>query len=191
MSSILALDIAGNPFKWLDIERAAHYAAGGKVAWDLGDEILVMRGGVQRASGLRSELVIRPVIALAKSEAMVGHLRAIPLGHDNSLLFRRDRHICAYCGDEFSRQHLTRDHVHPKGKGGRDVWENVVTACRPCNMRKGCRTPEEARMPLLYVPYSPCRAETFILNGRHILADQMEYLAARLPNHSRLRLAAA
>lgn len=45
-------------------------------------------------------------------------------------------------------------------------------------------------MPLLYVPYTPCRAETFILSGRNILADQMDYLAARLPVPSRLRRAA-
>lgn len=189
MSSILALDIAGNPFKWLDIERAIHYAASGKIAWDLGDEIVVVRGGIQRVSGLRSELAIRPVIALAKSEAMVRHLRALPLGHDNTMLFRRDRNLCAYCGEEFGRAHLTRDHVHPKGKGGLDVWGNVVTACRSCNMKKGCRTPDEARMPLLFVPYEPCRDESFLLSGRNILADQMEYLAARLPRHSRLRAA--
>ena len=45
--------------------------------------------------------------------------------------------------------------------------------------------PDEARMPLLYVPYVPCRFEHFILSERRILADQMEYLAARLPKHSR------
>lgn len=76
----------------------------------------------------------------------------------------------------------------PRARGGKDVWTNVVTACRICNMRKACRTPDEARMPLLYVPYAPCRFEHFILTGRRILADQMEYLAARLPRHSRLAM---
>lgn len=188
MTRILALDIAGNPFRWLDIERAIHYVAAGKVAWDLGDESLVFRGGFQR-DGLRSELIVRPVIALGKSEAMVRHMGALPLGHDNTLLFKRDLGICAYCGEDHGRANLTRDHILPRARLGRDVWTNVVTACRDCNMKKGCRTPDEAGMPLLYVPYEPCRFEHFILSGRHILADQMEYLAARLPRHSRFLLA--
>ena len=74
----------------------------------------------------------------------------------------------------------------PRGKGGRDEWTNVVTACHVCNQRKACRSPREAKMDLLYVPYAPCRFEHFILSGRNILADQMDYLAARLPDHSRL-----
>ena len=63
---------------------------------------------------------------------------------------------------------------------------NVVAACRFCNHRKGARTPEEAHTPLRYLPYAPCRYEHFILSGRNILADQMDYLTAMLPAHSRL-----
>jgi hypothetical protein len=106
---ILALDIAGNPFRCLDIEQAIVYAAGGKVAWEIGDDKLVFRGGVRR-TGERSQIALRPVIALAKSEAMVRHLQPLPLGHNNTLLFRRDREICAYCGERFDRRFLTRDH---------------------------------------------------------------------------------
>lgn len=187
MTQILALDIAGNPFRWLDIERAAYYVAGGKVAWDLGESGLVLHGGRSRSAGIRSELVIKPVIALAKSDAMVRHHRdELPLGRDNTLLFRRDRNTCAYCGERFDKRDLTREHIFPRARGGADVWANVVTACRHCNERKACRTPEEARMPLLYVPYVPCRFEHFILTGRAILVDQMDYLAARLPGHSRV-----
>lgn len=185
MTRILALDIAGNPFRWLDVEQAIGYAACGRVAWELGEREFVFHGGMRR-SGERSRIALRPVIALTKSEAMVRHLQALPLGHDNALLFRRDRDLCAYCGERFNRETLTRDHIVPRARGGRDMWTNVVTACRWCNMRKACRTPDEARMPLLYVPYEPCRFEHFILTGRRILADQMEYLAARLPCHSRL-----
>lgn len=187
MNQILALDIAGNPFRWLDIDRAIRYVATGKVAWSLGEAPMVFRGGVQRVTGARSRLAVPPVIALAKSEVMVRHVRPIPLGDDNDPLFRRDRHMCAYCGGVFGRRELTRDHIHPKARGGLDVWMNVVTACRSCNnLRKGCRTPEEAGMPLLYVPYEPCVFEGFLLVGRNVLADQMEYLFARLPLHSRL-----
>lgn len=185
MTKILTLDIAGNPFRWIDIERAIYYMARGKVAWELGNAAMTFNGGVRR-DGMRSQIVLHPVIALAKSEGLARHARTLPLGHDNSLLFRRDRNICAYCGDEFDKSLLTREHIYPKGRGGKDIWTNVVTSCVPCNRKKGCRTPEEARMPLLYVPYEPCRFEHFLLTGRNILVDQMDYLAARLPRHSRL-----
>lgn len=186
MTQILALDIAGNPFRWLDYDRAIRYVASGKVAWSLGDAPMVFTGGVQRITGLRSRLDLPPVIALAKSEVMVRHVRPTPLGDDNDPLFRRDRHMCAYCGGVFGKRELSRDHIHPKGRGGLDVWMNAVTACRICNQRKGCRTPEQAGLSLLYVPYEPCVFEGFLLSGRNVLADQMEYLAARLPKHSRM-----
>lgn len=185
MTRILALDIAGNPFRWLDFDRAIYYVAAGKVVWALGECDRVFRGGTQ-ASGARSEIALPPVIALAKSESMVRYMRPLPLGHDNALLFARDRNTCAYCGEVGDRSNLTRDHILPRARGGRDVWTNVATAHRSCNERKACRTPEEAGTPLLYVPYEPCRFEHFILTGRNILADQHDYLAARLPRHSRL-----
>lgn len=184
-TQILALDISGTPFRWLDQERAAYYVAGNKVAWTLGEHAGMLHGGTQRATGLRSVLALPPIIALSKSEAMVRHFGPIHLGHDNRLLFRRDRDICAYCGEKIASSQRTRDHVIPRARGGKDAWTNTVTAHRGCNMAKGCRTPEEAGMPLLYVPYEPCRFEHFILSGRNILADQMEYLEARLPKHSR------
>jgi len=67
-------------------------------------------------------------------------------------IIRRDRHTCQYCG---SREKLTLDHVHPKSRGGKDTWENLVSACVPCNNRKGDRTPEEAGMTLSGKLYRP------------------------------------
>ncbi len=67
-------------------------------------------------------------------------------------VMRRDRFRCQYCG---SREKLTVDHVLPKSRGGKDTWENLVTACTPCNNRKGNRTPEEAEMPLVRKPFRP------------------------------------
>ena len=76
----------------------------------------------------------------------------------------------------------------PTSRGGKDTWTNVVSACRSCNQLKAAKTPEEAGMPLLYVPYLPSRWEDMILQSRteHILADQMEFLRANLPRGSRL-----
>lgn len=60
----------------------------------------------------------------------------------------RDNFTCQYCGATPGRPLLTLDHIVPRSRGGQTTWENVVTACRPCNMRKGNRTPEEAGMTL-------------------------------------------
>jgi 5-methylcytosine-specific restriction endonuclease McrA len=104
-------------------------------------------------------------------------------------LFRRDGHLCLYCGHQFRDGNLTRDHVVPLSKGGRDVWSNVVTACRGCNTRKGCRTPEQAKMALLAVPYVPNWAEFLALSNRRILADQMQFLKAQFNQHARVHSA--
>lgn len=68
-------------------------------------------------------------------------------------VFHRDNHACQYCGRE--TRELTLDHVVPRRRGGQHNWENVVSACVPCNRRKAGRTPAEARMPLLSHPKAP------------------------------------
>jgi 5-methylcytosine-specific restriction endonuclease McrA len=67
-------------------------------------------------------------------------------------IFARDRYRCQYCGRRGTAFDLTLDHILPRSRGGRTVAENLVTACQACNNRKGDRTPEEARMPLLTNP---------------------------------------
>lgn len=188
MTHILALDIAGTPFRWLEPREPISYHAAGKVAWELGEEVARFRGGY-RYSQMRSSIATRGVIALARSEAMVKWAKAVlPLGDRNDLLFKRDRYVCGYCAQRFTYGELTRDHVLPRCRGGKDVWENVVSACKNCNhLRKRDRTPEEAGMPLVYLPYAPCRYEHFILSGRSILADQMEYLVSKVSRASRYR----
>jgi 5-methylcytosine-specific restriction endonuclease McrA len=68
-------------------------------------------------------------------------------------LFARDEWSCVYCGTSGGR--LTLDHVVPRSRGGDSVWENVVTACAPCNLRKGDRLPEEASMTMRRHPRPP------------------------------------
>ena len=68
-------------------------------------------------------------------------------------IIKRDSARCQYCGSH--QKPLTVDHVLPKNRGGEDSWENLVCACVTCNNRKGNRTPEEARMPLLRRPQRP------------------------------------
>jgi len=87
---------------------------------------------------------------------------------------KRDGHKCAYCGR--GDLPFTIDHVIPKSKGGEDTWENLVTACLPCNNRKGNRTPEEASMKLRIKPYKPNHI-LFLLNSvNHIDSSWKPYL---------------
>jgi len=78
---------------------------------------------------------------------------ALPL--TRRLVYARDHYTCQYCGGQFPTSQLTMDHVIPKSRGGQKVWENIVTACKRCNQKKGNRTPEEARMRLRRPPYRP------------------------------------
>ncbi len=68
-------------------------------------------------------------------------------------LLQRDNNCCQYCGYKGNR--LSIDHVIPRSRGGLDSWENVTTACLSCNVKKGNRTPQEAKMPLKRTPFKP------------------------------------
>ncbi len=70
-------------------------------------------------------------------------------------LMLRDQHQCQYCGKRPPLRDLNIDHVVPRSRGGDDSWENLVTACRVCNLRKGWKTPEEANMRLARRPFRP------------------------------------
>jgi 5-methylcytosine-specific restriction endonuclease McrA len=83
--------------------------------------------------------------------------RPMPLTRRN--LFQRDGHCCQYCG--YRGDTLSIDHVIPRSRGGIDSWENVTTACLPCNVHKGNRTPQEAEMPLQRMPRRPLNSLSF------------------------------
>jgi len=87
-------------------------------------------------------------------------------------VFNRDRYTCQYCGKE-TRQ-LTLDHVIPRYRGGQHTWENVVSACIPCNRRKAGRTPEQAGMRLIRHP-SPPRGNRFFYIPNYYLQIQSEW----------------
>ena len=91
-------------------------------------------------------------------------------------LFARDGWRCVYCGSGGGR--LTLDHVVPRSRGGESVWENVVTACAPCNHRKGSRTLEEARMKLLRTPRAPAPVLFIHLAASRIPTGWQPYLGA-------------
>lgn len=190
---ILRTNQAGMPLEWIDYREAARLYVLGQVAYTCGDPLFVLRGGINTSTRRQSRLTIHSIIATQGShhnlEQQLGPDYSPPLS--NRALFKRDDHICMYCGQRFPARLLSRDHVRPLSKGGQDVWTNVVTACVRCNNHKAGRTPEDAGMELLAVPFTPTHAEYIYLMGRHILADQMEFLRAHFPRssplHQRLR----
>jgi hypothetical protein len=181
--NVLALDASGLPRRWINFEDAITYHAKGMVVWSLGETLATFRGGVNN-QGVESVLSTPSIIAVKGSGFSMEKFGRVVL--TNKSLFSRDRHVCAYCGDQYTSTHLSRDHVIPRVEGGPDIWTNVVTACKPCNLKKGRKLLENTNMKLLYVPYEPNHFENMILLNRNILADQMEYLLAGVPKDSRL-----
>lgn len=185
MHDVLQLDITGLPQAWISVEQAACLVATDAVVWSAGDQPLaVMRGGVNTATGRQSVLAVPPIVAL-RGASKINLFDVVPTFGKGKLL-KRDRHTCAYCGVVLDHRALTVDHIVPASRGGALSWMNTVAACRACNSRKAARTPDEARMPLLFAPFVPSRFEDFILKGRHIRADVHDWLTARLPKGSRL-----
>jgi len=101
--------------------------------------------------------------------------RAVKRKISRRALFARDWHRCVYCG---SSGRLTLDHVVPRSRGGDSVWENVVTSCAPCNLRKGNRLPEEIEMRMLVKPRVPTSALFVTLSAPRIPERWQPYLAA-------------
>jgi len=180
---ILRLDVTGQPVKWIPWQEAVSIYARDMVAWTTGAHAFTLHGGHCRLTGLQSTIEINSIVAVRGENKLI-HQRHIP-PLTNRELFRRDRNMCLYCGREHLDDELTRDHVKPISTGGRDLWSNVVTACRRCNTHKGGRTPEQANMPLLAIPYIPNLAEYLYLRNRRILADQMEFLRSQFKNIDR------
>ena len=181
---VLQLDLSGRPQAWISAREAAVIYASEGIAWTLGDTFYVLRGGLQRRTGLQSRIDLHPIIAVKGSMPSRAWRQVPTLA--NAKLFARDRCVCAYCGRHFRVDDLTREHIIPTSRGGLDSWMNCITSCRPCNGHKGNRLPEEVHMSLLYLPYVPSLHEDMILRGRRILTDQMEFLLASVPRHSRL-----
>ena len=184
---ILRTDVSGIPLEWMTYQDAVRLYALGEVVYTCGQSICRIRGGHNAVSGLRSVIEVHSIVATEGTlqASMKGRRGYIP-PLNNATLFRRDDCLCLYCGERARSSELSRDHVRPMSRGGEDTWSNVVTACKRCNNLKGNLTPEEAGLQLLAVPFTPTHAEYIYLQGRRILADQMEFLRAHFPRRSRL-----
>jgi len=184
---VLRTDIGGRPMEWVDYQFAVKLICLEQVSYALGPRLFRVHGGMN-AAGKRSCVDVNAIIATQGHNPMAprtGHNYTPPL--NNKALFKRDQFLCLYCGNRFAPRDLSRDHVRPSSHGGHDCWNNVVTACKRCNNFKAGRTPEQAGLQLLAIPFTPTHAEYIYLQGKRILADQMEFLLAHFPRHSPLR----
>lgn len=189
---ILRTDVSGMPLEWIDYRDAVRLYHTEQVAYTCGTQLYRLYGGTNAKTGLQTTVDVNSIIATIGHTHNPGNLRqdyTPPL--NNQTLFKRDAHLCLYCGERFPSNQLSRDHVRPLSQGGRDKWTNVVTACRRCNNLKASKTPEQAGLQLIAVPFTPTYAEYIYLKSRRVLADQMEYLLAHFPRssplHARLR----
>jgi len=183
---ILRCDVAGRPQRWIHPGEAVVLYSRELVSWECGLSTVTLYGGWSRHTGLRTTVTVNTIIAVRGEQ---GHSpvfrRSPPL--TNASLWKRDGGMCMYCGSRGSAHNpLTRDHVMPSSRGGKNDWKNCVCSCRRCNQQKSDLTPWEAGMELLAVPYAPTHAEFLALTGRRILADQMDFLKQQFPKNSPL-----
>ena len=185
---VLRTDVAGMPLEWIGYQDAVRLISLGQVSYSLGRIVYRIHGGINSLTGTQSSVDVNAIIA---SYGRHPHTHLFSESYtpplSNKALFRRDQSLCLYCGDQFPNALLSRDHVNPLSQGGQDTWVNVVTACKRCNNHKAGRTPEQAGMELLAIPFTPTHAEYVYLQGRQILTDQMDFLLAHFPRNSRLR----
>ena len=142
LGQVLVLNASYEPLNVCSVRRAHVLVFKGKA------EVLEEHGTPLRSA---TDTFARPhVIRLVQ---FVRVPRAAQRKISRRALFARDGWSCVYCGTSGGR--LTLDHVVPRSRGGGSVWENVVTACAPCNLRKGDRLPEEVSMTLRRSPRPP------------------------------------
>lgn len=184
---VLRTDVAGMPLEWIDYRDAVRLYHTEQVAYVCGAPIFTVHGGISSLTGRQSFIEVNSIIAtIGHQIGYEGNRHDYIPPLNNKTLFRRDANVCMYCGQHFMARDLTRDHITPVSQGGGDIWQNVVAACRRCNNHKGGRTPDQAGMQLIAVPFVPTYAEYIYLKGRRILTDQMDFLKAHFPRKSPL-----
>jgi hypothetical protein len=140
MSNVLVLNYDYTPLNVTSIRR-------GFVLVDKGKAEVIKSGESPILTGYK--IYVRPVIIrlLKYIRYQTKGLRA-----NRTRIYKRDNHECVYCG---AKKDLTLDHVLPKSRGGGNEWTNLVTSCFKCNLKKGNKTPDEAKMMMKHKPYAP------------------------------------
>lgn len=132
---VLLLNSCFEPIRILSVRQALKMLTKGKVTVVLSSRRMVYPGIYQPS-----------VIRLVEYKYIPVRMQVVTKKN----IYLRDNHTCQYCSRKLHSSELTLDHVLPRSRGGRNSWENLVTACRKCNQAKGDMTPEEAGMKLLH-----------------------------------------
>lgn len=159
--SVLVLNVTYEPLSVIRVSRA--------VTLLMLDKAETIEGTGSLFSSMNEMIEVPSVIRL---NHMINAPRQRPVPLSRKALFGRDSFTCQYCGDR--PQKLEVEHVIPRSKGGKNIWENVVTACRLCNGRKADRTPDEAGMMLRRKPFAPTRLAMIASRG---IESWTKYLA--------------
>lgn len=168
MEQTLVLNASYEPLKVVDWQRAMTLWAQGKC------EIIAEYDREVRSVSFTFKLpsVVR-LLRFVRSRLSGKH---VPFTRWN--IYQRDSYTCQYCAEQLPSDELTFDHVVPASHGGTRTWENIATACYPCNRRKGARTPEEAGMKLIRTPVKPAPSPVFrvTFGMRKLPADWRSWL---------------
>jgi 5-methylcytosine-specific restriction endonuclease McrA len=143
MEHVLLLNITYEPLRIIDWKRAITMLCLGKVE--------VIEEYSRDIHSVSFTIRLPSVVRLLR---MVKRPKT-PVKFSRQNIYARDRYKCQYCGNRFSSEDLTYDHVIPKSRGGKTQWKNIVTCCIDCNRKKGGRIPSEASMRLIRKPKRP------------------------------------
>lgn len=144
MQRVLVLNATYEPLSIVSVQRA--------IVLLLKEKAELVESATERLHAARASLPVPLVIRLVYY-VRIPH--PVILSPTRRSVVLRDNYTCQYCGITPGRGLLTLDHIVPRSRGGQTTWENVVAACRSCNMRKGDRTPEEAGLELRKRPGRP------------------------------------
>jgi 5-methylcytosine-specific restriction endonuclease McrA len=161
---VLVLNATYEPLNVTSIWRACSLV--------LADKAEVLEAHPERVIRSPSATLPHPVVIRLRSFVRVPRFQTRRL--TRRALFARDGYRCQYCGQT---SHLTVDHVVPRSRGGTSVWENIVTACGPCNLRKADRLPGEVNMHPRKQPHAPPAELFFTLSTPTIPASWEMYLS--------------
>ena len=154
MASVLLLNTTYEPLNVVSVRRA--------IVLLLKEKAEVLEATGQR---IRSERLSLPIPVVIRLVYYVRVPRRLNIPVTRRTVMTRDNYTCQYCGAQPGKSNLTIDHVIPKVCGGTRVWENVVCACKTCNVRKGARTPREASMRLRTNPGRPKYVAMVVLSN--------------------------
>jgi 5-methylcytosine-specific restriction endonuclease McrA len=164
VSSVLVLNATYEPLNVTSVWRACSLI--------LAEKAEIVEAHPERVIRSPSRILAHPVIIRLRKYVRIPRFGARRI--TRRAVFARDEFRCQYCGNGSS---LTVDHVVPRSRGGTSGWENIVTACAPCNLRKGDRLPHEAGMHPRSSPRTP-PARLFLTLGAHSVPASWEtYLA--------------